>query len=117
MTMETELRTLLLTVCDRVFNGPAPVLTPRPYVTFQKFGGDVVNYVDDSVPSIQNGDFQINVWSETSSEAAAVIKEIEAALITATAFSARPISASATDYDHDMLRYSERQDFTIWGNR
>jgi hypothetical protein len=117
MTIESDLSAALLVLCPRVSPDVAPVSTERPYITYQQFGGDVINYVESSVPDKKNGYFQINVWSNTRSEAASLMLQIEAALITSTAFQASPTSAPVSDYDIDNLIYGSRQDFTVWSDR
>lgn len=117
MTVEADLRTVLLTACPRVFPDVAPTSTTRPYVTYQQIGGQVINPLGKELPNKQNGEFQINVWSDTRAEAAATALLIEAALRQAEQFVARPLSAPSSDYDHDMLVYGSRQDFSIWSDR
>jgi hypothetical protein len=117
MTVETDLVTLLKTFCERVSPGFADVNTPLPYVTFQQIGGIAPTFVDNTVPSKENAEIQIDVWADSAAVAKALIKQIEAALITSAAVQARPVSAAASDYDADMKRYCSRQDFSIWGDR
>lgn len=117
MTMETDLRALILPICSRVFNGPAPISTARPYVTFQQVGGEVVTFVGREVPSKRNAEVQINVWSNTTAEASSLALQIEAAMIGATAFQAMPLSAFSADYDPDVPIYGAMQDFSIWADR
>lgn len=117
MTVEADLYNVLKVICPRSFPDIAPTSTAKPYVTYQQIGGQVINPISNEVPNKQNGEFQINVWSSTRAEASAIALQIEAALRQATVFVARPLSAPASDYDHDMLVYGSRQDFSIWSNR
>lgn len=114
MTVEADLYNVLKVVCPRAFPDFAPVSTQRPYVTFQQIGGDVVNFVDNQVASKRNAVFQINVWSDRRTESVALARQVEEALIAATAFSARPVAALAADYDADVPVYGTRQDFSVW---
>lgn len=117
MQIEKAIRDALLTVCPRVFYDFAPVETQRPYVTFQQIGGEAVAFVDDTVPTVENGDFQINVWSDKRLEASALMRQIETALTSAAAFSARPNAAPASSSDPDVPVYGSQQDFSIWSDR
>ncbi|HEY8606630.1 MAG TPA: DUF3168 domain-containing protein [Noviherbaspirillum sp.] len=117
MSVEKAIREALLAICPRVFYDFAPVETERPYVTLQQIGGQAVSFVDDAVPELQNGEFQINVWADKRTEASALAVQIEAALIQADAFEARPSAAPASDFDPDVPVYGTRQDFSIWSNR
>jgi hypothetical protein len=117
MSLDSDLCALLKTICPRAFPDVAPVATVRPYVTYQQIGGRVTNYVDNTVPSSENAEFQINVWSATRKEAKLIALQIEAALISANAFQARPVAAARSDYEPDMEIYGSLQDFSIWANR
>lgn len=117
MEIEKAIREVLLTICPRVFYDFAPVDTPRPYVTFQQIGGEAVTFVDRTVASKVNGDVQVNVWADKRTEASALMLQIEAALIGATAFNASPRGAASSDADPDIPVYGSRQDFSIWSDR
>jgi hypothetical protein len=117
MTVESDLYDTLKVICARTFPDVAPFDTPKPYVTYQQIGGDVIRPLANVVPDKENGEFQVNVWAETRVSAKALIKQIEAALIVATTFQARPVSAPSSDYDHDNLVYGALQSFSIWSTR
>lgn len=118
MTVEADIFTALRTlVSDRVFPDMAPLTTAQPYITYSQVGGEALSYLENAVPSKQNGRFQVNVWGATRASVSAVMLLVESALVTATAFQARPIGAPATGYDHDVLIYTSLQDFSIWSSR
>ena len=118
MTVEASIVALLSPLVDgRVFSDVAPFETPRPYATYQQVGGHVITLVAKEVPSKQNGFFQVTVWADKRSEAAAVALQIEAALITATAFSAKPMAAPIARNEPDLKLYGSQQDFSIWSDR
>lgn len=114
MTFEADLFALLKAVTPRVFPDFAPVSTQRPYVTYQQIGGRVINPLANVSPGRRNSELQINVWSNSRSEALALSRAIEDAMRAATAFQARPISAAVSDYDADIPVYGCRQDFSCW---
>jgi hypothetical protein len=117
MTVEANIYAVLQPICPRVFADFAPVATLRPYVTYQQTGGQVLNPIGNDVPNKQNGEFQINVWSDTRAVSAALMLQIEAAMRQATAFNARPLSSPASDFDADIPVYGSRQDFSVWSDR
>jgi len=118
MTVEADIVALLgPLVGSRVFPDVADFATPRPYITYQQIGGNVLAFLGREVPSKEHGLFQINVWSETRTEAKALIKQAEAAFITATAFQASPVSAPISSHDPDLARYGALQDFSVWSER
>lgn len=116
MTFEADLFALLHGVTARVFPDFAPVSTPRPYVTWQAVGGQVVNPLANVDPGRRNAEIQINVWSDTRAEALQISRAIETALRQASGFSARPLGAAVSDYDADVPVYGCRQDFSCWHN-
>jgi hypothetical protein len=117
MTVEEDLYAVLSGVCERAYPDIAPVGTAKPYVTYQQIGGQVIKPLGKVVPDKQNGEYQVNVWADTRKEAKTLILAIEAGLCLASAFIAKPISASRSDYDHDNAVYGSIQDFSIWSER
>lgn len=117
MSVEKAIREALLPVCPRVFYDFAPVETQRPYVTFQQIGGRVLSFMDPTVPSKKHGEFQVNVWADKRTDASALARQIEAALIAAAAFQASPIGAPASDFDPDIPVYGAQQSFSVWSDR
>ncbi|NLZ12372.1 MAG: DUF3168 domain-containing protein [Alcaligenaceae bacterium] len=104
-------------VGGRVFPDVAPIGTARPYITWQQFGGDVIKPLANEVASKRNSTVQINVWSDTRLQANQLILQAETALVTSSAFIARPISAFAARHEEDVDLYGAEQDFSIWSDR
>lgn len=118
MTIESDLFDAVKgLVSNRAFPDFAPLATALPYITYTQIGGEPASFVENTVPSKKNGRFQVNVWGTTRASCSSLILQIESALVTATAFQARPVSAASSDYDHDMALYGAMQDFTIWSTR
>lgn len=118
MTVESDIyNTLKTLVSNRVFPDIAPISTVKPYITYSQIGGEAISYIENTVPDGKIGRFQFNVWADTRASASSVMLGVEAALITATAFAARPIGASSSSYDYDMALYGSMQDFTIASTR
>ena len=104
-------------VANRCYPDFAPLSTARPYITYVQIGGEALSYLDNAIPSGKYGRFQINVWGDTRASVSALILQVEAAMIQASAFQARPLSAPSSDYDHDMLIYGSMQDFNVFSTR
>ena len=118
MTIEDDITTTLQgLVGNRLYPDVAPLGAVRPYITYQQFGGESVQFADSSLPSKENARFQINVWAATRTEAKALIKQAEAALCAATAFQTTPLGASVALHEPDTKLYGAMQDFSIWSTR
>lgn len=114
MTVEADIKTVLGTVCARVFPDFAPVGTTKPYVTFQQIGGDVINPLGKEVPNLRHMEMQVNVWANSRASAISTSRAIEDAMRVATQFTAKPVSAAVSDFDADVPVFGSRQDFSIW---
>jgi len=117
VSLETDLYTLLSGLCPRVFPDVAPGDTARPYLTWQQVGGMLISPLGNEVPGKRNANIQINVWANTRIEAVELALQIEAAMIQATAFQARPNMAHIASYEDDLNLYGTVQDFSVWANR
>lgn len=118
MTVESDIFDQLKgLVGNRVFPDFAPVSTQRPYITYVQIGGEAVSFIENALPSKKNGMYQVNVWAQTRADSAQVALQVEAALVVASVFQARPMSAVISDYDPDIPVYGTRQDFSIWSDR
>lgn len=117
MTTDEKMTALLRSICLRTYCDFAPPDTQRPYCTYQVIGGDTLSYLDAVVPNKANTEVQITIWSDFRAEATALMKQVEAAMITATNLQASPLSGAAADYDADMKVRSARQDFSVWDDR
>lgn len=118
MTIEADIFTAIKSLAgNRCFPDFAPLSTARPYITYVQIGGEAISYLDNTVPDGKIGRFQINVWGDTRASVSTLMLQVEAAMIQATAFQARPLSAPSSDYDHDSLVYGAMQDFSVFSTR
>lgn len=116
--METNLDTLLKTICARTYPDEAPEGTATPYVTWQGIGGQSKRALDGDHCDSRNTLMQISVWSDRRLEALTLIRQIEDALVASPLFQvARPESEpmSVKEYDPDLFGCIQR--FTIWSTR
>lgn len=114
MTLEEKLTTLLRGLCPRVFRITAPVGTEQPYITYQRIGGQSVDFIDNAIPSKRNALVQINVWG---GDPDALIQQVELALRTSTDMQAAPQGESRDADEPDMELVGASQDFDIWADR
>lgn len=119
MSMESDLVTLLKTVCARVFPDVAPSGTAVPYVTWQDIGGEVIRFLDKGNGGKRITLVQVNIWSASRSEALAMIRQIEDALMASAAFQCKPEgeSMSMCETESEPWKYGCIQRFSILADR
>lgn len=117
--MESDLVTLLQGQCPRVFADIAPTGVATPYVTWQLIGGRALGWLDGSPTDKRHSFVQINVWAGTRKESMTLMRSIELAMRTATAFRAWPDAEPMTDTEADIepARYGSMQDFQVYSAR
>jgi hypothetical protein len=104
-------------VDGRAVHGAAAYDTPRPFVTIQQIGGQVVDFIDSAQPSKINARVQVNVWGDSREQVYLLMLAIEDALRTAPGLVARPVGAMVDRDEPDMQMYGEQQDFSCWADR
>ena len=117
MSMETDLVTLLKTICIRTHPDIAPANTATPYITWQGIGGESLRNLDNSAADKRNTLMQVNVWSKTRLEALTLIRQIEDAICASAAFVGKPQGEPMSTYEPDTLLYGCMQRFDIWAAR
>lgn len=101
----------------RVYPDVAPIDAVKPYLVYQQVGGEAPTFLERAVPSKKNGRFQISVWADTRAAAAAIAVQIEAAMVAATAFDAKPLGAPVAVFDEETKLRGSQQDFSVWSDR
>ena len=117
MSMETDLVTLLKTICIRTHPDIAPANTATPYITWQGIGGESLRNLDNTASDKRNTLMQVNVWSKTRLEALTLIRQIEDAICASAAFVGKPQGEPMSTYEPDTLLYGCMQRFDIWAAR
>lgn len=117
MSMESDLVTLLKSLCARTYPDIAPEETATPYITWQGLGGESLRYIEGSAADRRNTLMQINVWSATRLEALTLIRQIEDALCASSAFTAKPQGEPLSTMEPDTRLYGCIQRFEIWSTR
>ena len=117
MSMESDLSTLLKTVCPRVFPDVAPSGTAKPFMTWQALGGESLRFLDNAAPDKRNTYMQVSVYSTTRLEALNLIRAAEEALCASPAFIVKPQGEPIGTYEENTTLYGAIQRFSIWAAR
>ena len=117
MSMESELTTLLKTVCPRTFPDVAPSGTAAPFIAWQLLGGESLRALDNTAFDKRNSYVQVSVYSLTRTESLTKIRAAEDAMCASAAFICRPMGEPLTTYEDDTRLYGAMQRFSIWAAR
>lgn len=101
-------------VANRVYPDVAPESATRPYLTYQQVGGQAVNFLDPTAPSMSNGRFRVNVWADTRAGAAALAGMVEATLRDTPALQTTVLTAPMAMADAETKLRGTSQDFSFW---
>lgn len=113
MTMESDLSTLLQSICVRVYPDIAPEGAARPYLTWQGIGGKSWRNLDNTPADKRNTFMQVNAWSLTRMEANSLIRQIEDALCASVSMICTPDGEPISMYESDTKLYGSMQRFSI----
>ena len=113
MSMESDLVTLLKTICVRTFPDVAPSATAMPYITWQGIGGEPLRNLDNTAADKRHTLMQINVWSATRAQSLTMVRQIEDALCSSGLFIAKPQGEPLSTYEPDAPAYGSLQRFDI----
>lgn len=103
-------------VANRAYPDTAPINAVRPYITYQKVGGESINFMDQTIPDKSNARVQINVWAETRGTAALLAKQVEQAMRVTTELQTTVLGQPISTFEPDTLLYGTRQDFSVWSS-
>lgn len=119
MTIESDVHAAIATACPRVHAVLAPPRTQRPYVTVQNIGGDPAYYLNRSAADKRVLRLLVKTWANSKAESLGLIRQVEAAMMAATAFTARVESEPLDDVETDgePWLFSELQEFVVIGPR
>ncbi len=117
MTVEADIFTALQTVTGNVYPDEAPADVDLPYIVYAQVGGPSPIYTERTVPNLKGGRFQVSVWAATRAEASLMGLQIEAAMVQAEAFQAKPVGAYTATMDPETKYRGTRQDFSVWSAR
>lgn len=117
MSMESDLVTLLKTICPRVHPDVAPAAPTLPFLTWQELGGVPVRFLDNTAADKRNTYTQVSVYSATRAEALALIRAAEDAMCASLLFAVSPMGEPIATYEDDTKLYGAIQRFSIWAAR
>jgi hypothetical protein len=116
--METQIDSLLKTICARTFPDVAPDETAAPFIVWQGIGGQSLRALDGDHCGARNTYMQISVWASRRLDALNLIRQVEDALISSPAFTVvRPDSEPMGMYDEETDLHGSIQRFSIWSTR
>lgn len=119
MTIEADVHAAIAAVCPRVHAVLAPLGAMRPYVTVQNVGGRPTYWLDRTPSDKRVLRLFVKSWANSKAEAMAMARQIEVAMMAATAFTARVDSELLDDVETDIepWLFSELQEFVVIGPR
>lgn len=117
MSLETDLTTVLLTVCPQAHPHPAPPGTPLPYITWQHIGGEALRFLDKSRANLRHATIQLSAWHTTPMAAMLLVQAADEALSAAAPLlQASPLGEPVKAFDDADDQAGFEQDFSIWGD-
>lgn len=118
MSAEAALVPLLTgLVSGRIYPDVAPSGAGLPRIVYQQVGGKTINYTEGTLPEKENARMQVVCWASTRMAAINLMKQVEAAILSAPVIQAEAIGARISGYEQDTNLFSSMQDFSIWTAR
>ena len=118
MSAEAALVPLLTgLVSGRIYPDVAPSGAGLPRIVYQQVGGKTINYTEGALPDKENARMQVVCWASTRMAAINLMKQVEAAILSAPVIQAEALGARISGYEQDTNLFSSMQDFSIWTAR
>lgn len=115
MSFNTELFVALKTlVSNRVYPKVGPVGVARPYITYQRVGGQSINFLDPTLPSKRNARYRLRVWGDTAEQVDAMALMVETTLRLSPILQATVLGEPVDEYEVDTKLHGTHQDFSLW---
>lgn len=113
MALETDLKAALdPLVSGRVYPDVTPDNPTLPCIVYQQVGGEAVNFVEGTLPDMNNARVQLHVWAKTRLEASTLAQQARAALT--SALGATTLGAPTSLYEEPLKLYGSRCFYGIW---
>lgn len=113
MSFESDFRTLLLTVVDKVYTDITPDVPVFPCCIYQQIGGETYAYVEKKLPDHKHARMQLTFWATDRAVASQLARDAEKAIIESD-YPAEAYGALTALYEPAIKKYGARQDFGIW---
>jgi len=105
----------LKVLCDgRVWADVAKAGTPKPCITYQQVGGEVVQFTDQTLSDVRHARIMVKAWADKRITASNLAAQIEELLVTHPDMQVVAIGTFISDYEEDTKLYGTRQDFSCW---
>lgn len=118
MSAEAALVPLLTgLVSGRIYPDVALSGAGLPRIVYQQVGGKTINYTEGTIPDKENARMQVVCWASTRMAAINLMKQAEAAILSAPVIQAEALGARISGYEQDTNLFSSMQDFSIWTAR
>lgn len=119
MTIESDVHAAIAAVCPRVYPVLAPLRAQRPYVTVQNIGGRPLYWLDNTPSDKRMVRLLVKTWASSKPDAVSLARQVEAAMMTAAAYTARVESELLDDVETDVepWLYCELQEFVVFALR
>ena len=104
-------------VAGRIYPDVAPSGAGLPRIVYQQVGGKTINYTEGTLPDKENARMQVVCWDSTRMAAINLMKQVEAAILSAPVIQAEALGARISGYEQDTNLFSSMQDFSIWTAR
>lgn len=118
MSAEAALFPLLTgLVSGRIYPDVALSGAGLPRIVYQQVGGKTINYTEGTLPDKENARMQVVCWASTRMAAINLMKQAEAAILSAPVIQAEALGARISGFEQDTSLYSSQQDFSIWTAR
>ncbi len=111
--MDEVLHAAIAAVIPNCYGTVAPANAPKPYVIWQRIGGDPSEYLDNEDPQVDQALVQVDIFALEIMEPKQLMKALAAALRQHPDLTIRPNGGMRDDFDHDMQLFSAARDFTV----
>lgn len=111
--MDEVLHAAIAAVIPNCYGTVAPANAPKPYVIWQRIGGDPAEYLDNEDSQVDQALVQVEIFAAEILEPKGLMKALTTALRQHLDLTVRPNGGLRDDFDHDMQLFSAARDFTV----
>lgn len=111
--MDEVLHAAIAAVIPNCYGTVAPANAAKPYVIWQRIGGDPPEYLDNEDPQVDQALVQVEIYADEILVPKALMKVLTTALRQHPDLVVRPNGGMHDDFDHDMQLFAAARDFTV----
>lgn len=112
--MDEVLHAAIAAVIPNCYGTVAPANAAKPYVIWQRIGGDPPEYLDNEDPQVDQALVQVEIYADEILEPKQLMHVLASALRQHPELTVRPNGGMRDDFDHDMQLFSAARDFTVF---